>query len=380
MNGYKYLVYGLLAIGLVGCSAQRVTSEQRPLASLSFIPESKPTEAWQAQVGKGVGKEYYIFTPQVAAGKVYGVDRSGNLMALDNRTGAVVWHSHTRTAITAGPGVGGGFVFVGTAASELEAFETDYGKKKWSVKIPNITLVAPAYSHGKVLVKTLDSEVVALDASTGKTLWKHREGAPHLVLRSASGIKTVSDRVVVGFQDGRVAMLKLENGEVIWQRQIATPTGFSELERMTDIDVTPRADHDRVYVADYQGRIVALRFNTGEPLWQHTLSSYGGLVTTEQSVIVTDREGVLWSLNRHTGEVNWHQNQLKGRTLVGPVLHHHVIVVADDEGTIYWLSQDDGHVLKRSYFNKSGVITPPVVKDHVMYIMARDGKLAAFTH
>ena len=89
-------------------------------------------------------------------------------------------------------------VFVGTAGSELEAFETNNGKKKWSVKLPGITLVSPAYSDGKVLVKTLNGQVLALEASTGKTLWDHKESAPNLLLRSASAIKIVSDRVIVG--------------------------------------------------------------------------------------------------------------------------------------------------------------------------------------
>ena len=379
MSGYKYVFYGLLVMLLAGCASEIPINEKEQATVLSLIPEIKATELWQAQVGRGAGNDYYIFTPQVVEGKVYGVDKRGNVMAFNKRTGAVVWHSHTHKSITSAPGVGGHLVFVGTTASELEAFETQYGKKKWSVKIPSITLVAPAYSQGKVLVKTLDGQVLALDATTGKTLWHHQEGAPNLLLRSSSAIKIVSDRLIVGFHDGRIAMLKLANGDVIWQRQIAMPTGFSELERMVDIDVTPGVDHGTVYVADYQGRIVALRFDTGQPLWQHKISSYGGLVITAEGVVVGDMDGTLWSFNRNTGEVNWHQNQLKGRTLVGPVLYKQDLVVADNKGNIYWISQDDGHVLKRTYFDKSGVIAPPVVKDNVVYVMARGGKLAAFT-
>lgn len=371
----KLIVSSLFILILTYCTAHDPSRDQTQ-AWLS-VPQVAFTPRWQVQVGQGTGKDYYILTPQVVNGKVYAADHSGNLFAFEERTGVVVWRTRITQRITSAPGVGDNQVFIGTAKSTLVAFATDDGKKQWVTKLPGIILTAPIYSQNKVIVKTLDGQVIAFNSDTGKEIWHYQETISNLMLRSASGITIAKDRVLVGFHNGRLVMLNLTDGKVIWQRQLTIPMGFSELERMVDIDVTPLVKNDKIYVADYQGRIMALRFATGAPLWEHAISSYSGLMVHGEAVIVGDIAGNLWSFDSYTGRVNWCQKKLKGRLLVGPVAYQHHLIVADNEGNIFWLSPDDGRIVKRTYFDKSGMITPPVVHNDHLYILARSGKLAA---
>jgi outer membrane protein assembly factor BamB len=82
---------------------------------------------------------------------------------------------------------------------------------------------------------------------------------------------------VVGFANGNLAKLTLQDGSMLWQQIITIPEGSFAIQRMVDIDADPVVFNNRVYVATYQGKIAALDLTTGKIYWTHDISSFTGL-------------------------------------------------------------------------------------------------------
>ena len=56
-----------------------------------------------------------------------------------------------------------------------------------------------------------------------------------------------------------------------------------------------------IYVAAYQGQLVALSSRTGQVLWQRDLSTYNNFALQGNLIVVADEQGVVWAINRLMG-------------------------------------------------------------------------------
>ena len=135
--------------------------------------------------------------------------------------------------------------------------------------------------------------------------------------------------------------LNLNDGRLLWSRQVALPHGASAVERLVDIGssrwcVTGLFMWSPIKV-NWQRSI-----KIGQPDWQIDMSSHAGLAVDASAVYAVDENSHLWALNRQTGRVLWHQDKLEGRGLTQPVIHNGAVAVGDSEGYLHWLSTQDG--------------------------------------
>lgn len=113
-----------------------------------------------------------------------------------------------------------------------------------------------------------NERVVCLDATTGKELWTYAYDCPYTV-SYAGGPRTTpavdGDRVYTYGTEGHIHCLDANTGKVIWGRKLSTvPTP------MWGYASHPLVDGDLVYVtvADPKGILYALNKKTGELAWQ----------------------------------------------------------------------------------------------------------------
>jgi outer membrane protein assembly factor BamB len=105
--------------------------------------------------------------------------------------------------------------------------------------------------------------------------------------------------VYVGFSNGELKALRMDNGLPQWKTDIAEPEGISELERLVDIDGSPILAVDKIYVVSFQGNMAAVDPVSGRILWQREASSYVApvsgfgnlyLVASDDEITALDRQ------------------------------------------------------------------------------------------
>ena len=352
---------------------------------------------WSNGIGDGEGRRWLRLRPTVEDSRVYVVNDRGELLALDAATGKEAWVANAvavpttaskykfwkRETIEAGlsssPGVGNGMVVVGGRNGEVIAFDAATGAKRWSVRVTSEVLAMPFVGANRVVVRSNDGRVFGLDPADGARKWVFDRGLPTLSVRGNSAPVGVAGGVFIGYDDGSVVALREEDGQRLWEQVISEPEGRSELDRMADVDGEMVIDGEQLYVVSYHEKLMALNLSNGQPIWTHDVGSYGGVALAPDRVLLSDRTGNVWAIDRNTGSSLWKQDQLRFRQLTTPVIHGEYAVVGDLEGYLHWLRLDTGVVTGRERVEKAALRgTPQVSPTGVLYALSNEGELAAF--
>jgi polyvinyl alcohol dehydrogenase (cytochrome) len=139
--------------------------------------------------------------PTVVGGRVFVASTTGEVFALDARTGCTVWSlevgTPVRTAITVGPATGGhgALAYFGDTSAMAHAIDANTGVEVWRVRVDSHPFAritgSPVLVGARLLVPvssfeegaaaqegyaccTFRGSLVALDARSGKPLWRHR--------------------------------------------------------------------------------------------------------------------------------------------------------------------------------------------------------------
>jgi outer membrane protein assembly factor BamB len=229
-----------------------------------------------------------------------------------------------------------------------------------------------------VILRTVDGHLEGLSLTDGARRWNVNESVPRLTLRGTAAPVFASDRVIAGFDNGRVLALDPRSGEVLWDTVVNAPSGRTELERLSDIDAPAYVSGSDVFVVGFQGRIAMLALDSGQIWWARDASSYRGFAADEQSIYLTRSDGVVVSMRRIDGAVQWENDTLKYRALTAPAVDGDALVVADFEGYMHWLNKATGEVVARHKTDGDRVTNAPVTSDAGVFVQTDGGKLIAF--
>ena len=332
---------------------------------------------WQASVGNGAEGQLVKLAPYYQDGRLYVASHDGLVEVLEAASGAVVWKRETGLQISGGPGVGDGLVLLGSIDGELLALDADTGEERWRGRVSSEVLSIPRAGEGVVVVHTVDGKLFGLDAEDGSQRWLYDRSVPVLSLRG-SGSPVISDGMVIaGFASGKLVALNLDSGDVVWEVTVTAPRGRSELERMVDIDGDPLVVDGVVYVASYNGELAAVSQDTGVVLWRRPMPAYAGAATDWVDLYITDSSGEVWALDPQNGAALWKNKKLKYRRLSAPAVLGDYVLVGDFEGYVHWLSREDGRLLARIRVGSAPISNRPLVVDDVAYVYGDGGALAA---
>lgn len=375
----KFLSLLMSASFLAGCTGLFDKDNTPPPTPLTqFSSEAKPTLLFSTKTGSGAADESLRLTPALVGNAIYTASVNGEVAAVDKNNGRLFWRISTDLPLSAGPGVGDGIVVVGSRHGEVVALNQIDGKQQWHTSVHGEILAAPAISNQHVIVKATDGIVHAFNAADGHPLWTYRQTEPSLILRGASNPRIHRGYAFIGFANGNLAKIGLQNGQAYWKRPVAIAEGAFAIQRMIDVDADPVIAGYRVYAATYQGRIVSLEWDSGDLLWSHDISSYTGMSATNDAVFVTDAKSHVWSFGANNGLVNWRQTQLAARGISAPAVVGKYIVVGDAQGYVHWLDKNDGHFAARE-FAGSAIYASPLVENGIVYLYTNNGNLLAYT-
>lgn len=365
-----------LGVAAAGCSSKKNLREPAELKSIDKPALSLKT-VWTASAGNGSDKYYGELKLSVAPDAVFAGDVGGSLFAFDPKNGHRIWRADTKQRVIAGPTPIGDIVVAGSMDGQVVAVKRADGAKLWTTRLSSEALSPPAGEGERIIVRSGDGKIYGLTAKTGQQEWSVERTVPNLTLRGLSAATVLGSRAYVGLDNGRIVALRTDDGQVLWEQVVAAPVGRNELERITDIDAPLLSDGGEIFAASFGGEVACLDDETGQILWRRSIKSYSGLARTENAVVVSDEAGTVWGLDPTTGAELWKNDQLKYRQLSAPAVFGGYVVAGDFKGFLHWFDPKDGRIVARTRAGDEPIRTAPVAVDNTLYVLANNGRISA---
>ncbi|MDF1827521.1 MAG: outer membrane protein assembly factor BamB [Legionellaceae bacterium] len=338
------------------------------------------TPCWTVSMGKSAPKQdaYLRLRPAMDGSVIYAASHQGLVKAVNKRTGEVLWSKQQAQKLVSGPAVGSKDLVFSTNHAGIIVLSKQDGHELWHASVSSEVLSLPLLIDDQVIVKTVDGHLYAFNRQTGAKQWVIDHGAPSLILRASSSPVPYGDMAVVGFSDGKLDAVDLATGRVVWQRSIGYASGSSDVERLADISSDPIVRGDVVYLASYQGYMVAMSLKQGQFDWNKPVSTYRNLAIDSKALYMTDAQDILWSMNRSNGHVRWKQPALTARGVTEPVMMGRRLLVGDKTGFLHLLDVKNGEYIARHALGSPITVGPLVSSDRI-YVITAQGQLQCFS-
>ena len=350
-----------------------------PLPLTEFSPTLDTRKLWSTRIGDGIGRQRTQLRPVISDGVIYAADYKGLLVAVDADDGRKRWEIKTDLPFSGGPGVHGGSVYLGTQDGEVHAFDAENGASLWTAKASSEVLAAPIAGDGIVVVRSIDGRIFGLDENTGRRIWIYDHAVPLLTLRGNSRPLIRAGVVYVGYDGGEVVALNLSDGALIWEQNVVSTEGRSELERLADIDGQLVYVASDLLVSSYKNRLASLAADSGRLLWFKDIASATGVSIDRINLAISDRDDNVWLLDRRNGSTMWKLDSLTNRALTRPEFMGNFVVVGDYDGYLHWIDASSGEFAARDKAGGDGFVSAPLVAGNRLYVLTRDGNLSAYT-
>jgi len=404
------------------------------IKNLSYIeawnfsdPSKPPMLAWKTyvpgggRVGSGV---------TYGDGKVFPGSFQDMQMAIDAKTGEVLWITLTKTPmIFSGAYYQGRFVRGGTDDNTMYCFNATNGDILWTYN-PNTDgyfTVGCAAAYGIVYEPNKDGNIYAIDIETGDLVWKYKGPGTMLF----PGMPTVADGKVYvtsgqdatfGAETGasEFVCLNAYTGDVIWTLPIeafvpreSVAVAYGKLFIIPG-DVTTAVDSQSggEYVAKDQvwafGSSTSQVSNGSWSMFRHDAqrSSIGnagpsnltlvwnyttnGAVMSSPSIVngilyVGSQDKNVYAIDSGSGNLIW-KFQTNGTIESSPAVANGKVFIGSDDGYVYCLDSYSGNLIWKRFVNGDLPITSgaavmlrssPAVVGKTVYIGSVDGNLYA---
>lgn len=390
------LILGVLGLALGGCdwikSLGKKDNVEPPTPLTEFTPTVQVQRLWTEGAGDGAGASGARLAPTVVDGRLYAASVDGTIEAIDAASGRTLWQKHlgdrhgwlwkrgdNTLRWSGGPGVLGDLLVVGGLDGNVYALSSQDGSERWHATVSSEVISRPAVSEQIVVVRTIDGRLTGLDTKDGARKWVFDQSVPPLSLRGNSSPVIVGDVVYDGFDNGKIVAVRLADGNPLWQQTLSTGEGRTEVERLSDVDGDVMPVGGNIVAVGYRGQVAAIAAETGRPLWQRDISSYGGVAAGDNALVLADADGNVWAFDRETGASLWKQDQLKYRWLGTPAIQGKYVVIGDSEGFVHWLSIDEGKFAARERLSKKAIESAPVVLGDTVYVEDVKGHIGAYS-
>ncbi len=303
--------------------------------------------------------------------------RDGFVRCLSPVDGHVEWEKVVRGRCFAGSTVHEGIAYVPGGDSVLYALRSRTGEQVWSYAAGEELVTAPVIAGELVLVASQSETLFAVERATGKWKWQYRRDAPPGFTVRGTATPVVRDGVVyMGFADGYVVALTLDDGVQKWERNLSTSGGLQFL----DADATPVLDDQgNLYAASYKDGVYALKAESGETQW---VTARGGINSVLQSgeVLLTGGDGKVAALHSGTGRELWSLNLAPGKKNAAPAGRPPILLrgllAVPTTGPLVFVDPLKGRA-KVAWNPGKGVTATPVVHGTRMYVLSNLGTVFA---
>ena len=167
--------------------------------------------AWSLDTGGRI-----LGAPAVRDGRAFVGSDAGKIIAVDVKTGKLLWEHATNADVRCSPAVASDLVYAGSDSGEFVALDAGSGRKRWSFQAGGPVRASPVIAGGVVLFGANDHHLYALDRHTGKKLWSFRADDYCVSIPPV----VHGDRVFCAQWTERVYALDLKTGKKLWSSYV----------------------------------------------------------------------------------------------------------------------------------------------------------------
>lgn len=351
--------------------------EEEGPADLYSIQDNRILEReWSVSNGNEIS--YGRLIPSVYEGKVFYINSSGYISAVDFDSGKLLWSKDTQDVVSTGLDVNFKTISYGTLDGYVVALDFKDGSELWRSPTSSESLSPPANSGSHLVIQTVDGRVAGYNLKNGDREWFHQTVLPSLTLRGTARPFIDQGFIFTGFAGGKIAMIYPDSGAIRLELPLTLNEGKSELERIIDVDGRPLITNNLLIGASYQGNISAINLRDGKPTWQEEISTVKDLVSNGNRVIAVDEKDIVKAFGTATGARIWDQDDLKLRKLTSPASVRNLVAVGDYEGYVHLLNAQSGNFEGREKVSRNS-ITEIVSKGDYLLIVDSAGRVQKFS-
>ncbi len=374
---------------------------------------------WSKDTGKGSARKGRVVAPPVVAGgRIYTMDGSNRITAMDANSGDKIWdykvalaeREKTRVGKTGvvdrvrdplsffdGSGtdkesVGGGVavadgkLFITSGLGVVTALDAQSGEEIWTrvTRVPMHS--APTASNGRIFAVSDDNELFAFNANTGEVLWTYQGIVESARMLTAPSPAVVGDTVISGFASGELIAFRAQNGGVLWQDALSSAGQLTPLASLNDIASGPVVADGYVIASAQSGVTSAFDLRTGQRIWTQPAGSIGFPLIAGDFVYSAMTDGQVVCMSKLDGSVVWtqqlqsHKNLKKKKKRIawsGPILVGERLMVMSSQGKAVTMSPYDGSIISEFKVGED-VFVSPIIANETVYVMTDSAKLIAF--
>ena len=374
-------IIGLIAAGslLAGCGLFGDEEEElEPMELVDIDQVLKVKKIWSSKVGDKSEFLRVALRPASDGSRIYAASYDGNVTAYDPESGSQVWRTELDIELTAGPGVGEGYLVVVAKDGFAVLLNTSTGEEVWRADVAGESLAKPLIKGNSVIIQTIDNRLQALSLFDGDSRWSIVQTSPALTMRGSSSPVIIGNTVIAGFDSGRLVAADVDTGTISWESLLSPPKGRSDLDRLSDIDGAMAVVGQDLYASGYQGRLAAIASESGQILWNREISSYEGVAADWTSLYTVRDNGEIVALGRQNGNESWRDASLLRREPTLPIPFGTTVVVGDLEGYLHFFNTIDGEAVARARLGSEAITADPLVMANRLYVQSDSGQLAAY--
>ncbi len=360
--------------------------------------------AWRRSFGQGAKRGRYVTAPPVAAdGRVYLMDASAHVVAVNAATGSQIWRRSTnpgdnkRDKLAFGGGVAyaNGKLYVASGYREVMQIDAQTGAVGWRTKTGESLHGAPTVADGRVFVVALDNTLMTFDVATGAPGWTYQALSESARILAASSPAISGDTVVAAFGSGELVALRKANGNDLWTEALSRASRTSALSEIRDIPGRPVIYQGDVFAVSHSGVFSATDLRTGQSRWSLPVAGVTTPWPAGDVVYVTSKAGEVICASRENGQIYWirdlnagYKAKKKGGVFgiggqkstrpiwSGPLLANDRLIVVGQTGDLVALDAKTGEIQKRMSLKGASTLSPIAMGDTV-YVVTQDADLIA---
>lgn len=199
-----------------------------------------------------------LSSPYIYSNVLYIGDLKGNMTAHNLEDGHELWIKNDKDELGSIAGIYKDLLIYGSYNGRVIARHYLTGEMKYAVDLGSPVESRPVVYRDRLFYQVRNHQIFSLDAITGKILWSYRRSVPFTTtLQRVSDVLPVDNKLIVGFADGDLVALSLEDGNLLWERKLATGVKF------IDVDATPVLFNGKLYTGSVAGNLSVINPDTG---------------------------------------------------------------------------------------------------------------------
>jgi outer membrane protein assembly factor BamB len=344
---------------------------------------------WSVSIGSGVGDGRFLSSPILAEGFIYTLDTYGQVSAVKSGTGEMVWRTditpenNDRAIIGGGVAFDKGKIFVTSPHAEVLAMDAKSGQILWRVTTESPVRAAPTVADGRLYILTISNQLDVLDAETGKRLWNHAGITEFAGLLGTASPAVSNGVVIVTYSSGEIFALKAENGHQLWTETLSSTRRPDSLSSLSHIRALPVVVKNNVIIIGHNQKMASYDLIKGERIWERHIGGTRTPAVIGDYIFMINSYSELLCLTREHGQVIWVKkldtNSETPTKIMwnGPIVAGGKLYLVSTWGKLLALDPKTGNVMSERLL-ETPVSLSPIVAQETLFILTDNGDLMAY--